>query len=233
MQEKGFKHHIFNLNTKEGQSTQTLQFLVSPHKGSRVVDRVLQLIFKVFFWIVCNSQSTLKSPQRSKSTQIWESPFLQRSQHYLYLLYRSARRAGGGNTEGWVEGQSIGWGWKSTWIYCASVCIYVHACLITVIVLERRSIFIWEALMSPTASYLFCLVAYYRPCTHKKKKLAHLQQPTLTEAGWEHHPLWHLFPFCRDAKDMLVPGLWFHLCTRVNYWSSIFWRCYSMSITYV
>lgn len=137
-------------------------------------------MFKVFFWIVCNSQSTLKSPQRSKSTQISESPFLQLSQHYLYLLYRSARRAGGGNTEGWVEGQSIGWGRKSTRIYCASVCIYVHTCLITVIVLERRSIFIWEALMSLTASYLFCLVVYYHPCTHTKKRNC----PTCNSQHW-------------------------------------------------
>lgn len=71
------------------------QFLL--HRGRRLVDRVVQFIFRVFFWIVCYSQSTLKSPHRSRSKQISESPFLRLSQHCLYLLYRSAR-AGGGNT---------------------------------------------------------------------------------------------------------------------------------------
>lgn len=122
----------------------------------------MRLIFKVFFQIVCCSQSTLKSPHWSESKQnasslslcLFLSPSLY--QHCLYLLYRSVRGAVRENTRERGERQSIVQGRKSTGVdgapvsvcvcvgvsACIQVCACVGVCLITVIVLDKHQSFI-------------------------------------------------------------------------------------------
>ncbi len=93
----------------------------------------MRLIFKVFFQIVCCSQSTLKSPHWSESKQdasslpLFHSLSLSHSlyQHCLYLLYRSLRGAVRENTGERGERQSIVQGRKSTGVDSAPVCVRV------------------------------------------------------------------------------------------------------------
>lgn len=90
----------------------------------------MQLIFKVFFQIVCCSQSTLKSPHWSERKQNCKhSVSLFLYQHCLYLLYRSVRGAVRENTRGRGERQSIVQGRKSTVdSVSVCVCVYVYVC---------------------------------------------------------------------------------------------------------